>query len=483
MRSANPDVNDVNLGMDLVQTYAEVVKTTQVLQKTVDALGISLSPDDLRQNLDVTPIAGTAILSLTVTNEDAQAASDIVNELAHQLILNSPTNLTDEQQQQGALLQDQVNQLTVQIADDQQRLVDISSSLAAAKTAAEIADLNAQRDVVISQMDDARATLAQFTATLASLQVRRNSVEIIEQAQGPGSPLPKNMVATVLLAAISAASLAIGGVLAFEYLDDRIKSIEDVERLISLPSLAVIRLYHKRSQSGSNLLTYQILPPDVEESYHWLSARLTSGISPTSADEVQKFVITSPWAEDGKSTTAANLAIMMALTGKHVLLFDADLRRPRLHQLFNLANEYGLTNLLNGKVENGSEDDWFTETRLTTSIQHTGIPNLDVITSGPVVDMSPKLLDAHLNQQWLNCLTQRLAPDVILFDTPPCLVVNDACSLAARTNSSAILVVHAGRARISSVKRAKEVLMQFSVKIEGVVLNKASIRETARYRY
>lgn len=505
LQTANPDANDFRVGLDLVQTYAELAKTNRILSLTIDALDLPMGTNQLSNLITVTPRGGTSIIVLTVTYSDPVIAAAIANQLAQELVANSPTNLTDAQNQQAQLIESQIAALNDQIRDSEARLTDLNTQLATATGASVITDLQAQRDVLIAQMGDARATLAQFSTALTSLQNHTNSIEVIERAE-PSDPLPVNPITTAVVAAVGAVCLALGAIIGFEYIDDRIQDIDEVENKLALSVLTTVRRFRKINQKdASRPGQVQRIPADVEESYRWLSARLARTSLRDTEEETGVFVVTSPWIGDGKSTTIAHLAVQMALMGKRVLLLDADVRQPTLHTLFNLQNSFGLTSLLNLKANsqrtvvnvnanataNGNgygnghihRDPEFANL-LKNCVQPTTLRNLRVMTSGPINNYSAKLLEAYFDREWIEVLKEETGVDVILFDTPPCLIVTDTCALAAKTDARVVIVLHAGRARLQAAHRAIELFNQFGVDVEGIVLNKTKARDSAvRYSY
>jgi capsular exopolysaccharide synthesis family protein len=191
------------------------------------------------------------------------------------------------------------------------------------------------------------------------------------------------------------------------------------------------------------------------------------------------YVLTSPGPGEGKSTTTANLAVTMAAAGMKVLLIDADLRQPRLHELLGLTNRGQLAHLLTtsptayGEITNVND---LPEVVLE-SVQMTDITNLWVITSGPLPDVPAEVLNSAYLQDWMRIFTSLMGIDVVLFDTPPCLMVADSSILAANLHAKVVLVVEAGRTQLAAVRRAKAQFEHIGCEINGVILNRANVRE------
>jgi len=174
---------------------------------------------------------------------------------------------------------------------------------------------------------------------------------------------------------------------------------------------------------------------------------------------IHTLLISSPMAGEGKSLTAANLAVVLAQSGQRVLLVDADLRRPSQHTLWNLPNERGLSSAMLDATQLAAPP-----------IQATPVENLSVLTAGPT---PPNPADLMISKQ-MNALLETLArlADTVLFDAPPILVATDAPLLASKLDGL-LLVIKAGTTRRDHAERAKEILERAHVRVIGAVLNNA----------
>lgn len=202
----------------------------------------------------------------------------------------------------------------------------------------------------------------------------------------------------------------------------------------------------------------------VSEAYRTLRTNIQfSGV-----DKALKIItITSSDAGEGKTTIICNLAITMALSGKKVILIDADLRKPGVHSKFMISNETGLTNILAQKKP------------LESVIKTASVKDLDIITSGPIPPNPSELLQSESMGNFLEDLKKKY--DYILLDTPPVGMVTDAAILAAKSDGI-ILVVTSGKTHIDEAKRAKQLLLNVDAKILGVVLNKVNRYEKGYYQ-
>lgn len=180
------------------------------------------------------------------------------------------------------------------------------------------------------------------------------------------------------------------------------------------------------------------------------------------------FLITSPGVEDGKTTITANLAVTMAQAGSKVLVIDGDLRKPRIHKIFGISNNKGLTNIL------ASQDNY------RNFIHHTEADNLDLLASGPLPPNPSELVGSYFMKKLLEEVKNDY--DFILIDTPPVGTVTDAAVLSTISDGT-ILVANSGKVEIKAAQRAKELLLKVNANIIGVVLNKINIHDRDGYYY
>jgi capsular exopolysaccharide synthesis family protein len=279
----------------------------------------------------------------------------------------------------------------------------------------------------------------------------------------PTIPVKPRVALNVILGVIAGLVVAAGLGLLMEYLDDTVKSGQDVERVAGLTTLGMVMRFGRRGFRRP-VSGYGSRSP-AAEAYR---AIRTSVQFATMDRPGQVLLVTSPNAGDGKSTTAANLAVTMASAGKRVVLVDADLRKPSLHQIFNLDNSVGLTSaLLSG---NG----------VRSSVEPSGFDNLSVLTSGPLPPNPSELLSSSRMRDLVEAM--RREADAVIVDSPPALVVTDATLLAALADGT-ILVAEAGRTRSTALRQAVDGLSRATDRLLGVVLNKISRRGAAAYHH
>jgi non-specific protein-tyrosine kinase len=283
--------------------------------------------------------------------------------------------------------------------------------------------------------------------------------------------------------------LFLGVVLAFvrDRTDDRLRGREDLAERLDRPVLASIPPLSKRvRQEGSlrwkrrhrnSLVTLEQPNSPAAESYRTLRTRMARLASQL---DINSVMVVSAGVGEGKSTTAANLAVVLAETGKDVLLVSADLRRPRVHQFFGLSNRTGLSNLLTDGTPPDKRKRPTADGRQMASELWSVAPNLWVILSGPLPPHPSALMDSDAMRQFLK--EQRDLFDFIILDCPPALVVADALALAPLADA-VLVVADAKESDRDLVSRLKEEIEQVGGKMVGAVLNRSKQAGKSTYYY
>ncbi|MBE3109595.1 MAG: polysaccharide biosynthesis tyrosine autokinase [Acidobacteria bacterium] len=294
---------------------------------------------------------------------------------------------------------------------------------------------------------------------------RPGDVSIVEAATKSSAPVKPNIMMNTLMAVVAGLILAAGIGLLVEYLDDTVKSPEDLEAN-GLSSLGGVSRFHRPKDPAENLVAGSESRRHFSEAYRVLRTNVQFS---TIDRPGQTLLITSANPREGKSTTAANLALVMAQAGKKVVLVDSDLRRPSIHRFFGLSNGQGLTNLLLSP-----------QSGINGCAQHTRFENLAVVTSGPLPPNPSELLASRRLDSVLESL--RAQADIIIIDSPPTLAVADASILASKVDGT-MVVVDSSRTRAQALRRTKEALEKSKTHILGAVLNKMKRRGGGGYYY
>lgn len=315
------------------------------------------------------------------------------------------------------------------------------------------------------------ATVAEqiYTNLLSNLEKARvdrtrnnDSVIVAERATpaDPKKPVRPNRMRNLLVSILVGLAVGVFGAFLMEHLDDTVRTSEDVKRYLSMPVLGQI----PPLSDGHRLVREMHPKSPVAEAYR----TLRSNVSFVSIDDpIRTLVITSASISEGKSMTAANLALTMALEGKQVVLVDTDLRHPTQHELFGLDGEAGFTDVLTGGL---SLQDAAVRIQDTT---------LSVIPCGGLPPNPSELLASQKMGEIVQEMVSRW--DLIIFDTPPCTLVADAVILAARCDA-VLQVIDAESAARQAAMDAKEALCTARARLLGAVLNRAG-GSGGRYYY
>ena len=310
---------------------------------------------------------------------------------------------------------------------------------------------------------------------------------VIAAADLPGSPASPNHRLDVGIGLL--VGLFLGVVLAFvrDRTDDRLRGREDLAERLDRPVLATIPPLSKRvRQEGKlrwsrrnrdSLVTLEQPNSPAAESYRTLRTRMARLAAQL---DINSVMVVSAGVGEGKSTTAANLAVVLAETGKDVLLVSADLRRPRVHHFFSLPNKTGLSNLLTDGTPPDKRKAPLADGRQMASELWSVAPNLWVILSGPLPAHPSALMDSDAMRQFLK--EQRDLFDFIILDCPPALVVADAMALAPLADA-VLVVADAKESDRNLVSRLKEEVEQVGGRIVGAVLNRSKQAGKTTYYY
>lgn len=529
---ANPDTGLMQVGQQLAQTYVNLVKTFPVLDATVKTLSLPFSASALDKMVTTRIVSGTALLVITVTYSDQVVVADIGNELARQLILNSPTSLSKDQLEQQKLLQSEIENAKAQLDKSRGDLAVVDKRLAGPLTDAETVEALTLRTKIVEEINSEQANLAQFTNTLAVLQRQNNAntMTVVESAQIPDSPVGMSPVSMTVLVALLGGLLTAGLALIVEYTSDSVRLPSEVSRCLGTTLLGTVPTFGRKWTFRDKLIAHRKPRSSVAEAYRALRVSLISAARRIAAQEggrPQIFAITSPSPGEGKSVTAANLAVTFANTGLRVILIDADLRKPVQHLIFDVPNVVGLANLLTSSSLNfhqlgvfvapeqllkefltGPEGSHFdlkgdhghngshkaisqaaTETASDASsqvqeriivqdiIQKTIIPGLDIIPAGQPPSNPSELLGTFQSQDLVRYLLDVDQYDVIILDTPPALTVSDSAVLATTIHANAVVVLQTGRTRRGAAIRTIQQMEELLVPVAGVILNRLNPKD------
>ncbi|TVR70367.1 MAG: polysaccharide biosynthesis tyrosine autokinase [Sphaerobacteraceae bacterium] len=457
---AGADLQSIQAAERRTQTFNQLVNTRSVLAPTIESLDLDISLGELRENVSVSHQRDTQLVSVAVQHEDPDTAALIANEITGQF----STYIREVQAEVSTVgrqgIVDALTEVDDQIAVTQERIDQLESldGLGALGQTAELA----QWQALLTQLEQSRESLQSIRDTLGVVEGGAGSqVFVVEPAVPSSGPVSPRIMLNTALATILGLLLGGGLIVGITILDDNVKTEEGVRELTDRPVIGLIPRGDLPEQfdymhSGKSI---------SGEIFRGLRTNLQFAMIDRS---IKSIVVTSAAPGEGKTTIAANLAIVLAQGGQRVILVDADMRRPRVHTLFNrVRNDRGLGNLLlQPKVA------------LEDMLQRTAINNLLVLATGPLPP-NPADLIGSLRMKAIVTLLEEEA-DIVVFDSPP-VAISDSLLLSSLTGG-VIFVTLAGKLRKSELVQSMDSLTQTGAPILGVVLNGVRAESTSAHR-
>ena len=319
-----------------------------------------------------------------------------------------------------------------------------------------------ERDVQTSKQIY-ESLLQRAKETGVSTELKTSNIRVVDVAEQPRYPVSPRKALNLTLAVLFGSILAFGLAFFFEYVDSRIKSPDEVKAYLGLPSLGMVPALDAKTWKGRDPLINGGVPPNFSESFR----ALRTNVLFSSANEGgRSLVITSTGPGEGKTMVAANLAIGFAQTGQRVILIDADMRRPRVHSMFKLTQEPGLSNLMVGQASPSA------------SIRKSGVPGLWLLPAGCIPPNPAELLGSQRFKDFIRLLCEHF--DSVIIDSPPIMAVTDA-AIAASAATGIIFVVGAEMTSRYAARAAIEQLENGRPNFLGAVLNRVELERNAYY--
>lgn len=444
--SANStDLVAIRASESLAQTYAELVTSRDVLEQTKAALNTSLSIKDIGTGLTATPLVGTQLIEITVENPDPQLAANLANgvtsvfmERVRALQVSGYTAVKDSLFNQLADLQEQISALELSLSDLESQEGDTPSVE------------RARLERLLSQANENYGALLQSYQQIQLAEVESTSnIMQIDQARVPGRPVRPNIPVNTVVGGVVGLLLAVGVIFVRDLFDNTLKKVDEVSRHLHLPTVAEIGRFD--AQATPLIVATE---PRAPASERFRALRLNIKYA-TVGHTLRKVLVTSVQPGEGKTTTAANLAVVLASGGQRVILVDGDLRRPRVHALFGLPNRSGLS------------DAFISAEGVGAYLQDTPVANLRVLVSGALPPNPAELLDNPRTQEILDELVTQA--DIVIVDAPPALELTDAIALS-RYVDGVIFVARVARTRLDAAKRVVQKLRSLGAYVIGAVL-------------
>ena len=450
----NPDSGKLFISQQLAQIYADMALREPIQDATMEALGINWLP-----NYQSEVVPNTQVVQISVTDTNPQRAQIIANEIANQLILQSPTIGGTETGEQQDFIKEQLANLQDQIRETETNVEELQKSKVGLTSANQIANIENEINAQSTKLQNLRSNYADFLAN--SQEGAVNKLSVLEPANLPIRSTGTNKYTIIALAGLVGLSMGSGAAYLLEFLDRTIKTASDIERIFGLPVIGYISFV---SENG-NAATYVSKNPysNMAENFRMLRSNVEF-FSVT--NQIKTILITSPNAGNGKTTVASNLAQSLSQLEQDVLLVDADLRQPTVHSSLRIAKGPGLSDVIRNQKE------------LHDVVrQWKGNANLKVVTSGHTVPHITEVVGSRRISTLLSTLKKE--HELIIIDAPP-LIIADTYNLAS-TVDGVIIVVEPGQTSNDQAKAIKEQLDRIGANVLGFVFNKVSDENIPSY--
>ena len=441
-----------------VPTYIQMLSGRSVLQAVIAQLELTESPETLANKVTVSPVRGTQLIKIDIKDDDTTKAVLLADSIAGEFIRQNKAMLAEPYSESLTKLKSQMDELSGTIDQIEGEIDSLTTEKIQYET--ELARLE---NLLAEDRGDQRVLLQDNEQLLITASGKSDTITVAEPAQIPDLPVQSRKLINTLLATVSGAFMGIGLAFLLEYLDDTIKTPQDISLILGVKTIGGI----PRVKHGKDELVSMTQPRSPSaEAFRMLknNLRLSDRDKP-----FRTILVTSPSPEEGKSVVAANLAVTMAASGLSVVIVDADLYRPRLGELFNLKSSDGLTGcLLDGAIDG--------------RLQASEVDGLSVITSGNNLPSYPaELLGSHSMGDLFDQLSSRA--DLTLIDSPPVLSLADAAVIATLVDG-VLLVLKSGRTRPAAAQQAVSQLQHVGANLVGVALNAIPPRSgTYNYYY
>jgi len=449
----NPDSGQIYIAQQLAGIYADMARREPIQDAVKESLGIDWLPQYQSR-----AVPNAQMVEISVTDTNPKRAQIIANELARQLMEQSPAIGNTETGLQQDFIRQQLDNLRIQIEETENNIEELQTSLVGLNSASQIANIENDIKEQTQKLNSLRESYASFLAN--SQEGALNILSIVEPANLPTRSVGTNKLIIIALAGLVGFSLGSGAAYLLEFLDRTIKTTTDVERIFNLPVIG----YISHIGENSNNATYVANNPNsiLAENFRLLRSNIEFF---QISNPIKTILITSPNQGNGKTTVASNLAVSISQGEQDVILVDADLRRPAVHKALNISKEPGLSDVIRNKA--GIDD-------VARNWQENG---LQVITAG---DIPPNITEVVGSKRIASILGDlREKHELIIIDAPP-LIIADSYNLASRVDG-VILVMVPGETAEDQARTIKEHLDRSRARLLGIVFNKISEQSTHSY--
>ena len=452
------------------QSQTEIITSYNIVRRVFDEFKLADTKEYAKEkeplekfmnSIKIEPVRETRLLKLHVDNKNAEIAALIANRIAEiyvkrNLYYISRDELMNLLKNEYLKLQSTLSEYSNIYKEKHPKMVRLEKEIQ--ETTKEIEKVKKVTSELDFLNDNNKGLGLEDGYKHGYHGFKANNISILDYAQTPVVPIKPKKRLNVFFAILVGLFGGTGLAFFFEYLDDTIKNVADLERATNWPFLGSIPHIANSAQTSDKDLLMNKKPKDpIAEAYRVIRTGIL--FSSTEEHPIKSIVITSPGPQEGKTATVSNLGIALAQSNKRVLLVDADMCRSRLHSIFNSKTDVGLSNFLSGQAQ------------YKELIQKTGIERLFIVSSGPHAPNPSELLFSHKIQEFIKLAEKDF--DFVLFDSPPIAIITDA-NIISRAVDGVIFVVEAGSTSKRVMPRVKQSLENSKARVLGTILNNTS---------
>jgi capsular exopolysaccharide synthesis family protein len=449
--TSTTDYNAILTAQSLTTTYAALILTTPILQGVIDSLGLDMSTGALHEEVSVQPSATIQQIKINVNDPSPQRAADIANAVMDAFIARLQSDSAQTTNDLRFEVDRQVEQLNTQLGDLEDQIA-VQDNLGTASNVI---------DTMTASADQLRTLLARLTQLQTTLS--NNSLDTATSAtqwqratpaSTPFAPRPSvNLIFGVIAGMVATAGL----IVLLASLDNTVKTSLEGRDNVGLPVIATLSKISRLGYGRRRVFVITAPNTSATEEIRLLRTNLEYVMR---SAESPLIGITSPGTGDGKSTLAANLSASLALAGYRTLLLDADLRRPKQHEIFQLQNVVGAKQVLEGEAV------W------SEAVRSNVVPNLSILTSGGHANNASDLLSVGRMDAILSDLKSTY--QFVIVDLPPALGLSDAQIVSADLDG-VLIAARSGKTQIGELRSTVDALRQSGAHPLGVTITAARI--------
>jgi capsular exopolysaccharide synthesis family protein len=458
------------------QSQTELLTSYALAKKVFDEFGLGKDESYARakepvkkflKTIKVEPVRDTRLLRLNVDNNDPALAAKIANRIAELYVLRnlyyiSKNELMNLMKNEYLKLEAKMSEYEKVFKAGHPEMVKLKKEMA------EMTDRIDQEKRSVYNFDNIEEYMGRGSRH-ALAGFKANNISIQDVAEVPVKPIKPKKLLNIVLAVVFGLFGGVALAFFFEYLDDSARTVEDIERSTNWPFLGSVPDINRSAKlkEAEKDVFVNIRPKDpISEIYRIIRTRMLFA----SVDEkpVKCVLVTSPGPQEGKTVTLCNLGIAISQNAQRVLVVDADMRKPRLHEAFGSQNAVGLSSFLSGQAQ------------FDSVIQRTLIDRVSLVSGGVVPPNPSELLASHKMQEFID--KARTAFDFVLLDTPPVGMLTDAMVVSGLTDG-VIVVVESGKTSKRMLARIRQLMEHVKARMIGMIFNKAPAGPSSYYYY